>query len=106
MVPAYTLCAGTPHLARLGRRTPSHLVGRDRHRERHAQCFEVALPAKWRCPHRTLRAVGVTGEIVYMDGSREPIDARSLISVPEAALSILWLALFAAALAVLLARWL
>jgi hypothetical protein len=61
---------------------------------------------KWRCPHRTLRAVGVTGEIVYMDGSREPIDARSLISVPEAALSILWLALFAAALAVLLARWL
>ena len=52
------------------------------------------------------RAVGVTGEIVYSDGSREAIDARSLISVPEAALSILWLALFAAALAVLLAHWL
>jgi hypothetical protein len=48
----------------------------------------------------------VSGEIVYSDGSREAIDARTLISVPEAALSILWLALFAAALAVLLAHWL
>jgi hypothetical protein len=52
------------------------------------------------------RAVRVSGEIVYSDGSREAIDARTLISVPEAALSILWLALFAAALAVLLAHWL
>ncbi len=52
------------------------------------------------------RASGVSGKIVYSDGSRKAIDARSLISVPEAALSILWLALFAAALAVLLARWL
>jgi len=52
------------------------------------------------------RAVGVSGEIVYSDGSREAIDARTLISVPEAALSILWLASFATALAVLLARWL
>src|SRR5450759_4119226 len=34
------------------------------------------------------RAIGVTGEIVYMDGSREPIDARSLIGAPEEALSI------------------
>jgi demethylmenaquinone methyltransferase/2-methoxy-6-polyprenyl-1,4-benzoquinol methylase len=51
-------------------------------------------------------AIGVSGEIVYSDGSREPIDARTLISLPEAALSILWLALFAAALAVLLAHWL
>ena len=52
------------------------------------------------------RAVRVSGEIVYSDGSREAIDARSLISVPEAALSMLWLAVFAAALAVLLAHWL
>ena len=52
------------------------------------------------------RAVAVTGEIVYSDGSREAIDARSLIGVPEAALSMLWLAVFAAALAVLLAHWL
>lgn len=51
------------------------------------------------------RAVEVTGEIVYSDGSREAIDAGTLISVPEAALSILWLASFAGALAVLLARW-
>ena len=51
------------------------------------------------------RAVEVTGEIVYSDGSREAIDAGTLIGVPEAALSILWLASFAGALAVLLARW-
>jgi hypothetical protein len=51
------------------------------------------------------RTVAVSGEIVYSDGSREAIDARTLISIPEAALSILWLALFTASLAVLLARW-
>jgi demethylmenaquinone methyltransferase/2-methoxy-6-polyprenyl-1,4-benzoquinol methylase len=52
------------------------------------------------------RAVGVSGEIVYADGSREAIDAHALLGAPEGALSILWLALFAVALAVLLARWL
>lgn len=52
------------------------------------------------------RSVAVAGEIVYSDGSREAIDARALISLPEAALSILWLASFAGALAMLLARWL
>jgi demethylmenaquinone methyltransferase/2-methoxy-6-polyprenyl-1,4-benzoquinol methylase len=52
------------------------------------------------------RAVGVSGEIVYADGSREAIDTRSLIGAPEGALSILWLALCALALAVLLAHWL
>jgi len=51
------------------------------------------------------RAIGVSGEIVYSDGSPEAIDARSLIGAPEGALSILWIALFAVALAVLLARW-
>ena len=52
------------------------------------------------------RAVEVRGEVTYADGSRESIDARSLIGAPEAALSVLWIALFAAALAMLLARWL
>lgn len=52
------------------------------------------------------RAVTVTGEIVYADGSTEAITARTLIGVPEAALSILWIASFAAALGLLLARWL
>jgi demethylmenaquinone methyltransferase / 2-methoxy-6-polyprenyl-1,4-benzoquinol methylase len=51
-------------------------------------------------------AASVTGEIVYADGSREPVDARALIGAPEAALSILWLALFAFSLSVLVARWL
>lgn len=51
------------------------------------------------------RAVSVRGEVVFADGSREAIDARSLIGAPEAALSILWVALVAVALAVLLARW-
>jgi hypothetical protein len=52
------------------------------------------------------RADRVTGEVTYLDGRRELIDARALIGAPEAALSILWLALPLAALAMLLTRWL
>jgi demethylmenaquinone methyltransferase/2-methoxy-6-polyprenyl-1,4-benzoquinol methylase len=52
------------------------------------------------------RAVSMSGEIVYADGSRETIDAGSLIGAPEAALAILWFAIFAMSLAVLLAHWL
>ncbi|HEX7600823.1 MAG TPA: hypothetical protein VF316_04420, partial [Polyangiaceae bacterium] len=52
------------------------------------------------------RAVGIRGEIVYRDGSHEAIDARALLGAPEGALSLLWIALCAVALAVLLARWL
>jgi demethylmenaquinone methyltransferase/2-methoxy-6-polyprenyl-1,4-benzoquinol methylase len=52
------------------------------------------------------RAVSVSGEIIYADGSKESIDARSLIGAPEPALSILWFAIFAMSLAVLLAHWL
>ena len=50
------------------------------------------------------RAVSMSGEIVYADGSREAIDAHALLGAPEGALSILWLAVFAVALAVLLAH--
>ena len=52
------------------------------------------------------RAVSMSGEIVYADGSREAIDAHALLGAPEGALSLLWIALCAVALAVLLARWL
>jgi len=52
------------------------------------------------------RSVSVSGEIVYANGSKESIDARSLIGAAEGALSILWLAIFAASLGVLLAHWL
>lgn len=52
------------------------------------------------------RAVAVSGQIVYSDGSKEPIDARGLIGAAEGALSILWLAIVAVSLAVLLAHWL
>jgi demethylmenaquinone methyltransferase/2-methoxy-6-polyprenyl-1,4-benzoquinol methylase len=52
------------------------------------------------------RAVRVSGEIVYSDGSTEAIDARSLIGAAEGALSILWVAIFAISLAVLLTHWL
>jgi hypothetical protein len=52
------------------------------------------------------RAVAVQGEITYEDGSRETIDAHSVIGAPEGALSVLWLASFAGALALLLAHWL
>ena len=51
------------------------------------------------------RAVSVQGEIAYSDGSKESIDARSLIGAAEGALSILWIALLAVSLAVLIARW-
>ena len=50
------------------------------------------------------RAVGVSGEILYSDGSHEAIEARTLINVPESALSVLWLASFVGALGLLLAR--
>ena len=52
------------------------------------------------------RAVAIRGEIVYRDGTREPLDARALIGAPEGALSILWIAVCAIALAMLLAHWL
>jgi demethylmenaquinone methyltransferase/2-methoxy-6-polyprenyl-1,4-benzoquinol methylase len=52
------------------------------------------------------RAVSVSGEIVYSDGSKESIGAGSLIGAAEGALAILWLAVLVASLAVLLARWL
>jgi hypothetical protein len=50
--------------------------------------------------------VSISGEIVYSDGSTEAIDARALIGAPERALSVMWIALLAVSLGVLLARWL
>jgi hypothetical protein len=52
------------------------------------------------------RTSSVTGMIVYSDGTTEAIDARSLIGAPEGALSIMWIALLAVSLAVLLTHWL
>ncbi len=52
------------------------------------------------------RAVAVEGRIFYADGSTETLDAASLIRVPEAALSILWVAILALSSAALLAHWL
>lgn len=52
------------------------------------------------------RTASISGEIVYSDGSTESIDARALIGAPEGALSVMWIALLAASLGVLLARWL
>ncbi len=51
------------------------------------------------------RAVTITGEVVYRDGSREPIDARSLIAAPEAGLQLLWPTIALLALGMLIARW-
>ena len=51
------------------------------------------------------RAVSVTGEITYSDGTTESIDTRSLIAASEGALSIMWLAVLVVSLAVLLAHW-
>jgi demethylmenaquinone methyltransferase/2-methoxy-6-polyprenyl-1,4-benzoquinol methylase len=51
------------------------------------------------------RATAVSGEIVYADGTRESIDARSLIAAPEGALRLLWLAVLAISLSTLASRW-
>ena len=52
------------------------------------------------------RAVALSGEIAYADGSREAVDAEALIGAPEGALSLMWLAVFAVSLGALLAHWL
>jgi hypothetical protein len=51
------------------------------------------------------RAVEVSGSVRYRDGTVEPIDAARLISAPESALRLLWLAVGAISIATLLARW-
>ena len=51
------------------------------------------------------KATSVAGEIHYRDGTREPVDARSLIAAPEAGLRLLWPAVALLALGVLLSRW-
>ena len=52
------------------------------------------------------RAVELSGEIVFADGSREAVDAQALISAPEGALSLMWIAVFAVSLGALLSHWL
>ena len=52
------------------------------------------------------RAAGVAGEVRYRDGSRETIDARSLIAAPEAGLRLLWPGIALLAIGLLLSRWL
>ena len=51
------------------------------------------------------RAATVSGEVRYRDGTREPIDPRTIIAASEAALRLLWLAMVALAVGALLARW-
>ena len=52
------------------------------------------------------RSASVEGEVRYRDGSRETLDAESLIAAPEGALRILWLAVVALAVGLLLSRYL
>jgi ubiquinone/menaquinone biosynthesis C-methylase UbiE len=52
------------------------------------------------------RAVSVTGAVNFRDGTREPLDARSLIAAPEAGLRLLWPAIALLAIGLLAARWL
>jgi demethylmenaquinone methyltransferase/2-methoxy-6-polyprenyl-1,4-benzoquinol methylase len=51
------------------------------------------------------RSLSVDGEVRYRDGSRETLDAAGLIAAPEGALQILWLAVVALAVGLLLARY-
>lgn len=52
------------------------------------------------------RATSISGEITYADGSREIVDASTLIGAPEGALRLLWLAILAFSAAALASRWL
>jgi hypothetical protein len=51
------------------------------------------------------RSKSVAGEIRYLDGSREALDAEGLIAAPEGALRILWIAVVALAVGLLLSRY-
>jgi hypothetical protein len=51
------------------------------------------------------KAAGVSGSIRYRDGTVEEIDAARLISAPESALRLVWLAILAISIGALLARW-
>jgi demethylmenaquinone methyltransferase/2-methoxy-6-polyprenyl-1,4-benzoquinol methylase len=51
------------------------------------------------------RSTAVAGEIRYRDGSREALDAEALIAAPEGALRILWIAVVALAVGLLLSRY-
>ena len=51
------------------------------------------------------RSVSIDGEVRYRDGTRETLDAQGLIAAPEGALRILWLAVVALAVGLLLARY-
>jgi demethylmenaquinone methyltransferase/2-methoxy-6-polyprenyl-1,4-benzoquinol methylase len=58
-------------------------------------------------PVRRIRrkAAGVSGSIRYRDGTVDEIDAARLISAPESALRLVWLAILAISIGTLLARW-
>jgi ubiquinone/menaquinone biosynthesis methyltransferase len=58
-------------------------------------------------PVRRIRrkAAEVNGSVRYRDGTVESIDAARLISAPESALRLLWLAIAAISIGTLLARW-
>jgi demethylmenaquinone methyltransferase/2-methoxy-6-polyprenyl-1,4-benzoquinol methylase len=51
------------------------------------------------------RSLSVDGEVRYRDGHHETLDAAGLIAAPEGALRILWLAIVALAVGLLLARY-
>jgi hypothetical protein len=58
-------------------------------------------------PVRALRrrAVVVSGQILYRDGSAEEVTARSLMAVPESALRLMWVSAALISAGVLGARW-
>ncbi|MEK6206686.1 MAG: class I SAM-dependent methyltransferase [Chloroflexota bacterium] len=58
-------------------------------------------------PVRRIRrkAAEVSGSVRYRDGTVEEIDAARLISAPESALRLIWLAIVAISIGTLLARW-
>jgi hypothetical protein len=51
------------------------------------------------------RSLSVAGDVRFRDGSREALDAEGLIAAPEGALRILWLAVVALSVGLLLSRY-
>jgi hypothetical protein len=58
-------------------------------------------------PVRRLRrqVADVRGEIVLADGTREPLDHTALRAAPEGALQLMWIAMVALAVGLVLVRW-
>jgi hypothetical protein len=69
--------------------------------------YVAAAQRRLSTPVRRLRrrATGVEGSVAYDDGTNEPIDVAAMTAAPEGALRLLWIAMVALAVGLVIARW-